>query len=122
LYWMLNKVYDNYGNYIEYYYKTEEGEIRIDKILYTGNHNTGTTPCNVVYFHYAKRQDVNNVYIENTQISSWSRLLLDKIEITTLDYNHFRSYELSYGYDLYSFLTQVQEIGAGGEKFNPIIF
>jgi YD repeat-containing protein len=120
--WMINKVYDNYGNYIEYEYKTDYGQIRIDKIRYTGNSEKNISPYNTILFHYKERTDKNRMFIANAGRSIHNNLLLDKIEVKTIGNRYFRTYQMTYGYDLYSFLTQVQETGLDGEKLNPTRF
>lgn len=47
--WLLNKSYDQYGNYIEYIYEMNGREIRLKEIKYTGNANVGLSPYNLTF-------------------------------------------------------------------------
>lgn len=119
LFWLISKIKDNYGNYVEFTYRQENREVVIDKISYTGNENTGLTPYNHIQFYYDYRDDKNTVYLAGASINS--NLLLKKIKITA-DGQDFKTYKFTYGFNLYSFLKEVQEFGSDGTEKNPTIF
>lgn len=130
--WNLNKMYDCYGNYIEFKYKNDARESRIDEILYTGNSSSGLAPYNKIKFHYSERQDVNTIYLGGSAVSGnntkvdkatfANKHLLNLVEITA-EGKHFKTYELKYGYDeVQSYLTKVIEYGSDGSPLNPTIF
>lgn len=117
--WMINKISDGYGNYILFKYKNENREVRIDKILYTGNHNTGLLPYNTIQFLYDFRDDKNEGYLSGSLFKT--SYVLRKIEIVA-DGEHFKDYEFAYSQNLYSFLKSIKEFGAQREELNATIF
>lgn len=117
--WRINKVYDTYGNYVEFVYRNENNDSRIDRILFTGNINEGVAPYNVVQFVYKTRNDPNATYIDGSEVEM--NYLLSKIEISS-DGSPFKSYEFEYGENHYSYLKSITEVGADGTKLNPTIF
>ncbi|MEX0965636.1 MAG: SpvB/TcaC N-terminal domain-containing protein [Bacteroidia bacterium] len=123
--WRLNKVYDNYGNYVEYRYINENRESRIDKILYTGNQITNMQPYNQVKFGYSLRTDENTLYVGGASLNT--NLILDDIEITAVG-QRFKKYELDYSkttdgqYKSYFFLKGLKEFGANNEELNGTLF
>lgn len=56
--WLLNRIEDRNGNYIEYHYTTVQDSYRIDKIRYSGNSNDAISPAFTVKFVYGDRNDV----------------------------------------------------------------
>lgn len=66
--WKLNRVIDKFGNYMDFYYDTYEGEHALKSIKYTGNLNTNMAPYASVNFLYQKRGDIQKKYlaIKNT--------------------------------------------------------
>ena len=115
LVWKINKVYDTYGNYIEFKYWNEDNENRIDRILYTGNITNNLNPYNVIKFKYSTRNDKNVQFLSGQELNS--QHLLDKIEIFA-DGQHYKDYEFNYCLNNNSFLNRIIEIGSGGEKLN----
>ncbi|MCW9017332.1 MAG: putative Ig domain-containing protein, partial [Kangiellaceae bacterium] len=57
--WPVYRQYDAAGNYIEYVYEQNSGELsfKLTKVLYTGNENTGSLPFNAINFEYEERPD-----------------------------------------------------------------
>ena len=60
--WLLNKVQDPNGNYIEYKYTKKGTEVLLSEINYTGNENQGIKPYNQIKFAYATKFDKNIGY------------------------------------------------------------
>lgn len=97
--WLLNKMYDNYGNYVEYKYININGQQLIDEINYTGNAATGLLPYNKVKFTYTIRTDKNSVFISGSSTSITElkeNNLLSKITITTENNILFKEYYFNY--------------------------
>ena len=117
--WRINKVYDAHGNYMTFKYRSENRDVRIDEIRYTGNSNAGVLPYNRVKFHYATRDDNNTVYISGTEHRT--KYLLTKVLVYS-DGEHFKSYGFDYGMNHYSLLNSITEYDAEKQPLNPTIF
>jgi hypothetical protein len=97
LMWALTKMYDQHGNYVEYQYKTDNYQLRLHEIRYTGNSAQGIAPYNKIKFHYDERTDKNFGYTAGTRVQS--NYLLSKIEIES-DGSHYKSYSFTYGQNI----------------------
>lgn len=121
LLWRVNKIYDCYGNYMEFKYLNNDRESRIDEILYTGNSNSGLQPYNKVKFSYDDRSYENETYTAGSSLSS--KHLLSDILITGEDGLVFKNYELKYAKnDIHSFLQEIVEHGSEGKELNATRF
>lgn len=119
--WRLNKVYDNYGNYIQYKYLSTDRDSRIDEINYTGNSTTGMAPYNKIKFTYGVRTDESKTYVNGSSIVS--KYLVTQIKITTEGSQAFKTFDLTYGFDqVHSFLRDIKETGSDGTSLNTTIF
>lgn len=118
--WRMSKLTDNFGNYILFKYKNVGKENVIDEILYTGNAAASLAPYCSVKFIYEIRQDKNFVFVAGSKIES--NLILAKININISGDKLCKRYELRYGFDMYSFLTEVQEFGSDNKALNSTIF
>ncbi len=119
--WRLNKVYDCHGNYMDYIYKIEDRESRLDRIEYTGNTTAGLAPYNTIKFHYDYREDENTGYIAGSEINS--KFLLTRIHVITNGNDTYRDYDLSYGFDgLHSYFHELHEKGSDGSEYNSTRF
>ncbi|MEL6671844.1 MAG: FG-GAP-like repeat-containing protein [Bacteroidota bacterium] len=119
--WFINKVSDQYGNYIEFIYDYNYTDTRIKEIKYTGNSAAGISPYNTIKFFWDLRDDDNRTY----QWGSFTvmRHLLEKIEVRSEGNQLMKKYEFEYGFDnLYSYLTSVTESGSAGSSLNATIF
>jgi RHS repeat-associated protein len=121
IFWNINKIYDQYGNYIEFKYNNSGRHPRIEKILYTGNSNAGLAPYNEINFYYNNKSgnEQYNNYIAGASIKS--HYILRKIAVESHN-NTFREYELDYTQNFYSQLKSVKEKGFGGEELNSTLF
>lgn len=116
LFWRISKIYDVYGNYVEFKYKNDNSDSRIDEILYTGNVAAGLAPYNRIKFYYDNRQDVNTTYINGTPLSQ--KYLLTRIRISA-ENGVFKTYEFKYGKDaLHTYLHEIYEYGSDESKLN----
>ncbi|NVJ60924.1 MAG: hypothetical protein HWE27_11070 [Gammaproteobacteria bacterium] len=104
--WMIRRIVDVAGNYIEFEYKNakENGEIVLSKIKYTGNDRQNLAPYNTINFVYLSdvisssvsvRDDQRLSYLPDGSISRQTELL-QRIEVET-DNEWVRSYKLIYG-------------------------
>ncbi len=118
--WRLNKVTDNFGNYMLFKYKNVGSENVIDEILYTGNSAASLNPFCSIKFVYENRQDKNFIFVTGTRFEN--NLLLSKVNINIDGANEYKRYELRYGFDKYSFLSEVQEFGSDNKGINSTIF
>lgn len=117
--YQVNKITDQFGNYVEFEYINSDRQSRISQIRYTGNSNAGIDPYNIIQFHYQEREDKSEMFIAGSSIKS--NVLLRKISIVA-DGSHFKNYEFEYGHDFYSTLKSVNEYGATGGQVNPTVF
>jgi RHS repeat-associated protein len=126
--WQINKMYDQYGNYIEYIYEMNVREIRIKEINYTGKFNTATgnvtlVPYNKISFTYKDRTaDKNAQYIAGSEVALNS--LLTEIVIYTEGSLQVKKYTFEYGVDIdnmRSFLNSVKEYGSDNSVLNATI-
>lgn len=128
LQWRINRIEDNFGNYIEYEYDQNKttGESYPKYIHYTGNGSV--LPMYTLEFVYEDRDDIRNAYFQ-TIITSTNYLYtkeakrLDKI-ICWFGSVKVKEYDLHYGVtDLLDnkSLTKIYVTGKNDEKFNPIL-
>ncbi|MDD6209945.1 MAG: FG-GAP-like repeat-containing protein, partial [Bacteroidales bacterium] len=119
--WLLSKVTDINGNYMEYVYDMKEpGEFFLKRIDYTGNAGAGIAPYAKVEFFYETRSDVQSYYsFQGNQ--SKSTLLLYKIE-SSFKGELLRVYNLKYTLDRrWTKLTEIEECNKNGEKYNSTL-
>jgi len=118
--WMVNKVYDEHGNYISFQYENQNGEIFIKEIDYTGNDNAGITPYNNVLFTYGLKTDANTTYCAQGKYNS--TVVLTSIEVVCQG-NLFKKYSFNYNFsNVYSYLTEIDEEGADKAILKPLQF
>ncbi|MDL2262234.1 FG-GAP-like repeat-containing protein [Bacteroidales bacterium OttesenSCG-928-I21] len=75
--WLIDKIEDRLGNYINYEYYEHGGERHIKKISYTGTSDFG--PYNTIEFFYSERDDNIFGYISGTEVKQ--TLLLNRIDV-----------------------------------------
>ncbi len=117
--WYISKVIDANGNYIEYEYIDNEGQIVLSEIRYTGNVAEFLTPYARVKFNYSIREDKNKHYFEGDL--SISELLIESIE-SWIDNSLVRKYEFKYIFEHFSKLHTLTEVGKNGEQRNSLVF
>lgn len=111
----INKVTDQFGNYILYNYGqiSATGENYLLSIQYTGNSNTGLMPYNTIVFFYDSRNDNNFGFFKGLKVNQ--TLLLREIRISVSS-ETIRRYHFSYYFDQFSYLEEIVEFGKNGEK------
>ncbi len=96
--WMLHKITDQRGNYIEFVY-TEDivlGRLSLAQVNYTGNTAQGLAPYNSVVFDYEARPDTSKAYLAGSVIEQHERL--QKVRVlagTTQVRDYTVAYEIS---------------------------
>ena len=119
--WQINKMYDQYGNYLTYTYEMNGRELRVKEINYTGNTAADITPYNKIAFSYANRDDSNKFYTGGAIVEQKS--LLTSIVISTESNQTVKTYGFNYAMDYsYSYLREVTESGSDGTTLNSTIF
>jgi RHS repeat-associated protein len=124
--WLVNKIEDRKGNYMtfSYIHNSTSGEVYPDEINYTGNVTGGLVPYNKVKFIWEDRPDKSSVYGIRYQQKNTYQKRLKCVQIfyqTTL----IREYKLSYDFNQYSLLKQIQECDGSSPQqicFEPTIF
>ena len=61
--WLLKKVEDRDGNYMEFQYTNNANSYQLSRIVYSGNGNDNITPAFTVEFHYDSRSDIEVSYV-----------------------------------------------------------
>ena len=123
--WLLNKVEDRDGNYVEYHYVIGDANYYISYIKYTGNASLSVTPCYTVYFEYQSesRRDEETTFVGNYALHQGK--LLQAISIKWWD-DEVARYDFSYhgisvgrGYPYYRLkeITHSKE----GVSYNPTV-
>jgi len=118
--WMINKIQDNYGNYVTFKYHNANGENYIEEINYTGNQSANILPYNQIKFYYDNREDQTTSYLAGGKIKT--TVVLREIEIFSEGIS-FKKYDFNYSYNnVYSFLNEIIEQGADRSHFNSLLF
>lgn len=111
--WLLSRVQDPFGNYMDYVYDQDQTEPRLLEINYTGNQAANIAPYNKISFGYALRSDINETYSSRSALKTSH--LLERIDVRC-EGSVGKSYLLKYTLrDLHkSYLQEVQEFAADG--------
>lgn len=117
--WRINRITDLNGNYVQYVYLKEGTNSILDRIRYTGNTIAGVSPYNEVKFHYAEREDKNEIYIAG--IGFEQNYVLDQIEIYA-EGEFSKRYDFEYAMNNTSLLKSITERGADLSSLNSTIF
>jgi hypothetical protein len=108
--WTLNRITDSAGNYVDYAYIEDntKGEVRIDRIDYTGNAAAGLTPYNTVQFNYGLRSYERLFYEAGQPARITTRL---SGIVVTAEGSQFRTLSFTYsgGTPAHSRLASIQE-------------
>ena len=122
--WLLNKVSDTVGNYmdIEYFEDEVTGENYPFKIDYTGNTSAGTSPFAAIEFFYEDRDDIGKRYLGGLEMASTKRL---KTISSKNNGGLVKEYHLNYRAGSFtdrSHLSEVQECNSNGTCLQPTQF
>ncbi len=122
LMWLINRISDRKGNYIDFEYSENNGMGRIKKISYSGNMNTGQQPYYFVEFHYTTgRQDKILSFVAGSKIEI-SEILTDITVKYSTSTNYLQHYNLMYDWGTYTHLLKVTVDDWNGNHFNPTLF
>jgi len=127
--YFLNKVYDNYGNYVEYVYSkygTNPGEMSLAEIRYTGRQQgTGvqatviSAPYNSIKFYYNERFNKQEKYLLGNLVQR--SLILREIEVFA-DGNSYKKYDFNYvAANYHNLLNEIVESGADNTRLNSTL-
>lgn len=113
--WMIDKITDADGNYMEYYYSRVDttGEIRLSQINYTFNDNASLSAYAHVCFEYTSDPNYSKTYIGGNTVTTSN--LLDKI-IVKYGSQVIRQYTFDYDFDRSTRLTAVILQDANGNE------
>ena len=118
--WYINKITDEFGNYMTYTYNNTNGEVYVDKIEYTGNTAAGLQPYNKIQFAYLDRSDKNIIYYGGKGFNSTK--LLKSIVCTDMNNQPVHKYFFDYQFSIYSLLNKITEADANDNQLNPTLF
>ncbi len=122
--WLLTKVTDANGNYMTYSYGNDSAneEFWLDKINYTYNAAAGiTSGANEIDFIYSTgRFDSQTSFIAGNKIKQ-SQLLQSVVTKTNSVAQRTYSFTYSIADGFYNKLTQIDETGNDGIKYNPTV-
>jgi len=118
--WMINKIEDNFGNYMSFKYHNSNGENYIEEINYTGNPNANILPYNQLKFYYDSRPDQQTAFVAGGKTKS--TVILREIEAFSEGIS-FKKYDFIYSYNnVFSFLNEVIERGTDRTNYNSLLF
>lgn len=119
--WLLKKVEDRNGNYMEYHYTNDANTYRLSSITYSGNSHDNIAPAFSVAFQYDDRSDIEVSFVGN-QLFRQNKILKG-ITINHGNETMF-SYQFTYkspnpknGYP-YHLLTEIR-LSSGNQHLNP---
>ncbi|MBI4597113.1 MAG: glycohydrolase toxin TNT-related protein [Candidatus Omnitrophica bacterium] len=95
--WALDKVSDVHGNTVTYSYATDQGQLYLSQIRYTGHEPTGLAPSNQVDFTLEARPDAELSYRSGFPITTAKRLKTIEAKATVSGaVSLARRYQLAY--------------------------
>ena len=119
--WLLKKVEDHDGNYMEYHYFNASDTYRLSQITYSGNSHDNIAPTFSVEFQYDDRDDIEVSYIGNSlyrQDKILKGITIKNGNALMFSYQFkFKSTDPRNGYP-YQLLSEIQ-LSAGNEHLNP---
>lgn len=117
--WYLNKVTDEFGNYMEYTYNNQNGEILINRIKYTGNSSANLSPYNEISFEYIPLAEKSSYYINAVEFRK-TQLLKSITCMAGTDL--VKRYVLDYQWDNGTYLVSVKEDDSNSNELLPTVF
>jgi len=117
--WCLNRVEDTNGNYMTVTYISDQGQIYLSQINYTGNGSI--SPTNQITFSLESRSDTPDLYVTNFRVRTAYRL---KTIEALANGQRMQLYTLSYaasGATSRSLLSTIQQSGANGISTLPVM-
>lgn len=117
--WLVNKITDEFGNYMQFTYRQLDGEAVIDHIDYTGNLAGGLMPYAQVSFEYMTKTEKNKFYVATKEFNSTQLL---KSITCTYEGSLVKKYKLNYIFEQHTLLQSVTEINPDGTELKPTEF
>lgn len=117
--WYLNKTTDLNGNYINYFYKTVDGNTLIDRIEYGKNNNQETNVLCKVSFSYKERTDKAISY--QYGVAYTQSQCLDYIS-TYVNGTILRKYTMGYDVNELTHLKTITLTTGSGKSLAPTVF
>lgn len=115
--WYVNKVIDEFGNYMTFHYSNQNGELLIEHVEYSGNASAGLSPYNKIYFEYIDRSDKRITYYGGGEFNQTK--LLKSITCNDANNTLVRKYIFQYQYSNMSLLKSITELDANQNQLNP---
>jgi len=113
--WLISKIEDLNGNFIEFKYRVEDGQNLIDEILYTGN---GTNaPYNKIKLTYVRKDHDSFRYFAGLEVKN--NYLIDRIITFTHD-APIHEYSMSYAHQSEGYLSGSPQLVHKIEILNEI--
>ncbi len=125
--WMVNKISDRWGNYMEFEYEQFNSyDIRIKKINYTAKENSQLTAFYEMVFDYSFEtadERVQYTYINGSKLAA-NKYFLDNIRVNYIPSgDQIKKYELIYDKnELWTKLQSVQLYGMNDNKLPKTVF
>jgi RHS repeat-associated protein len=117
--WLLRRIEDNQGNYIDFYYRFENNYAYIDEIKYTGNSQNDLEPYNVIKFNYGRFESYDYYYLVNDRV-------LNDLLITSIEIISDNASSINYHFDYYRhfspMLNQIVYETDDGSSYNSTVF
>ncbi len=119
--WAICRWQDPQGNYVDYFYGTDNGLLYIKTIKYGGNIYQGKLPTNQINFTYTTRGMNEDAFIGGRSFKRTK--LLQSIQVTA-NGSQYRKYNLSHNQNTlgYDRLISVTEYNSKSQALNPILF
>ncbi|MCL2510605.1 MAG: FG-GAP-like repeat-containing protein, partial [Bacteroidales bacterium] len=113
--WLIDKIEDANGNYMEYEYQDKTGEKLIKSIKYTGNGSLA--PFNSIEFYYGGRTDKSSSYVSGVKFNQ--TVVLEKIK-SFCEGDLVKEYLFKYVVDnkIITRLAKIEEKSGSGTKLN----
>ncbi|MEW5757990.1 MAG: toxin TcdB middle/N-terminal domain-containing protein [Candidatus Omnitrophota bacterium] len=121
--WYLDRIEDQFGNYVSLEYLKDQNQLYISEINYTGNDVTHDLPSYSIVFNYEDREDLFSNYRSGFAIVTAKRL-----QEIVVNYSNslVRKYVLNYQYSIKaraSMLNSINIFGSDGMvSYPPITF
>src|SRR5207248_2449497 len=114
--WLIKKVTDPFGNYMEFFYISQNGEVNVDRIEYTKNVNATNIPFNKIQFEYEERSDKHTSYVAGDEFNITK--ILKAISCYDTDGHLVKKYSLEYEFNNATLLSKITESDADGHDLN----
>ena len=121
--WLLNRLEDRNGNYMDYHYIRGDTNYDLYSISYGGNSLQNIPCCYTMRFLYSQRDDTESAFIGDNTLNSKRRL-------DTIKMMHGQTELYKYWFDYYDpnfstgyYYTRLRQVNydCGGQRYNPTV-